>query len=624
MYLDVLVLSTDRLAYDPRGIEVVRDWVLGGGHLWILLDEVQPDTVSAIMGESFATEMVDRVGLTQLEMHVARANQAYENKEVLTFEEPVDFVRVIARNVTVTDTIDGWPAAFWQPFGAGRVFFTTVGPEAWIRPVARQDPPPRFRGEDTSFYPREPMKYFILDCFVAREPARLNTAALQPVLAEQIGYRILSREVVAAILALFGLVLLAVGWWLFQVDRTERLLWVVPAVAVLTSLVFVGIGIATKKSVDSTAATIARVVFQPGVNAAHASGLAAMYNQDACSEQMGATRGGIFFPDMTSMTGRRRRMVWTDEGAWHWLDLELPSGVRTAPFDYRMPLDRIVDCQAQFGPRGLQGSLGPLPFTDLEDAIIFQPHSGAVALQMHDVGTFSADLGDVLPPGVFVAGAWLDGAHRRRQGIYEQLLTAPPENDGPASPMLYAWTEATDMGFIFPQTRRIGSSLLSIPVRIEKTPPGTQVAIPATFIPYGAVPGPDGKPPTAYANSMHCWVETRLAVTDRLRFQMPPTVLPLKIARATLSFSVRAPSRSLKILAFNQGEPVAIKTLSHPIGAFSVELDREELLQLDGEGRLALAVQVSNDEAAQPNDLMGQASWEIEWLRLEVTGTVLE
>ena len=45
--VDVLVVSSDCLATDPGGIALVRDWVLGGGHLWIMLDEVQPDTVSA-------------------------------------------------------------------------------------------------------------------------------------------------------------------------------------------------------------------------------------------------------------------------------------------------------------------------------------------------------------------------------------------------------------------------------------------------------------------------------------------------------------------------------------------------------------------------------------------------
>ncbi len=623
--LDVLVLSTDRLASDPGGIAAVRDWVLGGGHLWILLSEVQSDTVSAIMGEAFGTQTVDRVQLTQLEMHNARTDQAYEMNEQLTFEQPVGFVRVIARDAVVTDTVDGWPAAFWQPFGAGQVFFTTLDPAAWLRPATWRDPPPRDPGEETPYFPREPLKCLALECFVQREPARLDIEALQPILTEQIGYRIISRWGVTAILALFCLVLLVSGLWFYRAGRTERLMWAIPLAAIGTSLVFLAIGIATKKSVPPTAATITQVVFQPGVNAAHASGLIALYNQDACDERVGGTRGGIFFPDMTSMTGRRRRMTWTDEGAWHWSDLELPAGVRTAPFDYRMPLDKIVDCRAQFGPQGLQGSLGPLPYASLQDAIIAHPYHRALALRMRDDGTFTAGQDDVLPPGIFLAETWLNDAQRRRQVIYERLLVAPPENYGVLTPpLLYAWTDATDMGFIFPQTQRLGSTLLSIPVRLEKTPPGTRVAIPAPFVPYQAVPGPDGKPPTAYANLMHHWVETRLGVTEQLRFQMPATVLPLSVDRATLSLTVRAASRSLTIFAFHQDDPVPVLTLSHPIGSYSVAVDRAELLQLDADGGLRLAISVSDDESATPSDQMSQASWHIASLQLEVNGTVLE
>ncbi len=622
--LDVLVLSSDRLASDMGGIAVVRDWVLRGGHLWILLDEVQPATVSAIMGDAFATQVVDRVQLSQLEMHNARTDQAYERNETLTFEEPVDLVRVIAGNATVTDTIGTWPAALRQMFGAGQVYFTTVSPRAWMRPTTSQDPPPRVAGEDTPFYPRDPLKCLAMECFVARPPTKLNTAVLQPILTQQIGYQILGRRSVLAILGIFCLVLMAVGGWFYRVGRPERLLWLVPITAALTSLVFVAIGLATKKSVPPTAATLAHVTFQPGVNAAHASGLAAMYNQDSCREKMGATRGGIFFPDMTALTGRRRRMIWTDEGAWHWSDLELPAGVRTAPFDYPMPLDRIVSCQAQFGPQGLQGTLGPLPFQELQDAIIIQPFCNAVGVNVGDDGSFTADSDNALAAGVFMAETWLDDAQQRRQAVYEQLLGSPPESEEIGPPMLYAWSTATKMGFEFPQPHQIGSTLLSLPVRIDKTPPGTNVSLPAPFVSYRAVPGPDGQPPTAYANLMHRWVETRLKATDRLRFQMPPSVLPLKINQARLSLRLRAASRSVKILAFDGNKPVEILALSHPIGSYSVVIDRPALLQLDSGGGLLLAVDVSDDESAKPSDQMAQAPWKVESLQLTVNATVLE
>ena len=60
-----------------------------------------------------------------------------------------------------------------------------------------------------------------------------------------------------------------------------------------------------------------------------------------------------------------------------------------------------------------------------------------------------------------------------------------------------------DTGFVFPQARQLGSTLLSIPIRLEQSPPGSQVVVPAPFLPYRAVMDPDGSPPIAYNNVMH-------------------------------------------------------------------------------------------------------------------------
>jgi hypothetical protein len=131
-----------------------------------------------------------------------------------------------------------------------------------------------------------------------------------------------------------------------------------------------------------------------------------------------------------------------------------------------------------------------------------------------------------------------------------------------------------------------------------------------------------GKPPSAYANLMHSWGESRLSVSDWLRFQLPPAVLPIRLSRATLTLTVRAPSRSVQLLVLSGGAPTEVLSLSHPIGTYSVVLDREELLQLDDRGGLLLIVQVGPDETANPLDQMSEATWLIKSLQLEVAGTV--
>ncbi len=620
--LDVLVLSSDRLASDPAGIASVRDWVMGGGHLWIMLHDVQATTVAAVMGDAFACTVVDRVELTSAAMYSAFARPDAQEVQPIEFDEPVRFARVLPEDVTTTYTIDGWPAAFWQPFGSGSVYFTTAGPAAWMRPSTPGDTPPRTQEDATNFVARDPLDDLANDILAPRDTRQQDREVFKPFLSQQIGYQILNRWTVLSILGLFCGLLVCAGWWFYRQGHLERILWAAPLTAALFGLVFLGLGTATKRSVPPTVATITQVVLERGVGVGHASGLIALYNQDANRELLGAQHGGIFFPDMTALGGRNRRITWTDEGAWHWEDLELPAGVRTAPFERPLVLKTALDCRAQFGPDGLHGFVGPLLFSKMEDAVIVIPHHNVMAASIGDDGTIRSGRGDVLARGEFMSESLLRDKQIRRKSVYSKLLGTEFEPGTPTRPVLYAWSNPLDMGFIFPQPHRRESTIFSIPMRLENTPPGTEVWIPAPFLPYRAVESPEGKPPTAYANLRHEWVECKLATTEWLRFQMPPSVFPLELSTASISLNVRAPSRSVEILALDGDELVVISRLTHPIGTFACMIDRPELLQLDATGGLRLAIRASQDESADPKDQMTQAVWTIEELLVTITGTV--
>ncbi len=201
--LDVLVLSSDFLASDPGGIAMVRDWVLGGGRLWIMLDQVQSNTVAAVLGDSFATAIVDRVRLTHLEISNLRMDPRQRTVETLDFEQPVDHVRVVPVGVTITGMVNGWPSDFWQPMGAGRVFFTTLSTAAWMRSTRGSDPRPRTDEDHTFFFPRDSLVSFSEECIVKRSAPSITTHSLLPYLTQQIGYQIISRSAVAALLGVF-------------------------------------------------------------------------------------------------------------------------------------------------------------------------------------------------------------------------------------------------------------------------------------------------------------------------------------------------------------------------------------------------------------------------------------
>ncbi len=620
--MDVLVLCSDRLADDPDATALVRSWVLGGGDLWVLLDRMEQESVSAILGDVFTPVIVDRVKLTELQIDDGRTEQQPEEETSLEFDEPVAFARVLPGDVTVTDRVDGWPAAFWLPFGEGRVFCTTLGARAWFRPATSDDRKADGMKEDVSLVARKPLARFASQCFARQRAESLDVAAMEPFLAKQIGYRILGREFVAIILAVFCGILCVVGAWFWRIGRLDRLLWVGPAAAAGTSLVFLGVAGMARNSVPPTVALWQRVTLEPGVATGQARGLASLYNPEICDSKMGVTRGGLLLPDMTAMRGERRRMVWTDEGAWHWEDLKLPPGVRTAPMEHVVHLEDTVDCRATFVPSGLVGRVGSLPFSGLGDAVIAIPGQPALATKIRADGSFASQAGDVLAPGEFVADTWLSDVQQRRSDVYRLLLKRRPGRILSERPVLYVWADPIDAGFEFPQSNRLGSALISIPVQMERSSVRSDVTVPAPFIPFRGIVGPDGSRPAAYGSFTGEWGELKIPATEWLRFQMPEAVLPIQLSQATVSLDIRAPSRLVELLCLSDGAPVVVKELTHPIGAFEIVLDRPELLELDEQGGLVIAVRVGSEESVDSGDLMSQASWKVESLQMNIVGTV--
>lgn len=620
--LDVLVLCSDRLTQNPDATALVRNWVLEGGYLWVMLDEVGQESASALLGDAFSSLVVDEVKRTELRIEDVRGDHAADEDTVLEFEEPVAFARVLPGDITVTDEVDGWPVSFWQAFGQGKVFFTTLGPHAWYRPVTSDDPKPKSKSDDIPFVAREPLVRLANHLFSDGRADAFDVAVVEPFLAKQIGYRILSREIVAIILAAFCGGLCVAGIWFWRIGRLSRLLWLGPLAAVGTSLVFLGLTATARNSVPPTAALWQRVVLEPGVATGHTCGLAALYNPETCNSRLGATRGGLLLPDMTSMRGSRRRMVWTDEGAWHWEGLDLPPGIRTAPLTHTLHFEDAVDCRARFGPSGLTGALEASTFSGPEDAVIAIPGQPVLTTKIRSDGSFGAGLDDVLVPGEFVADTWLSDVQQRRTDVYRLLLKPRPERINSARPVMYFWASLVDTGFTFSQANQVGSVLISVPVQMERSPPGSGVTVPAPFIPFRGIIGPDGHRPSAYSSLTREWGELTTPATEWLRFQLPECVLPMEVTRAVIMLDIRAPSRVVEVLGLRDGVPAVVKEFKHPIGTYQVVLNRPELLRLDEPGGLTIAIRVSGEESPSVEDYMRMASWKVESLRMNIVGKV--
>jgi hypothetical protein len=614
--LDDLVVVNDLFAADAGVLSAVRAWLHGGGHLWIMLDCVEFAGVERLLGDVFACTLVDRVELDQVDIVPVEGRPSVTYASGESYDQPVAMTRVLVTGMQVTHTVDGWPAAFGCPVGRGRVVFTTVGAKAWIRRAqarrTRWDP-----DRMTDFEPKPELDELPLIEHRSRWPLEAPTFA--PYLAEQIGYRIVPRGLVAAVLGFFCVALLLAGAVLARQRRLEHLGWLAPGAAVLAALPLLGIGLQSKRQVPRTVGQVQIVEVGEHASQMTAAGYLAFYNPSSPQEVLESRGGGILEPDQEALRGLTRRMVWTDLDHWHWENLRRPSGQQHVVFRRSVALTDTIEARGAFTATGFAGSVTG-PVASLADAVIVVPGQPCLAVQTEGA-ELKAGPSSVLPAGQFVAATLLSDEQRRRTLICEQLLPELARNRGAtARPMLIGWTPPWDMGFPLPAgVEQVGAALWVIPLQLEPPEAGRRVTIPSPFVRYGLVKGPKGEAePPIYDHRSGEWITSRSASKLWLRFQIPKEVLPFRAERARLALQITAPDRSVEIVRCADGQYVSLWRTENPIAPIVLSLDNGSLPAVDDTGGLLLGILVSPPR--QPGTSGAEPVWKIDRLQLEVAG----
>ena len=406
--VDQLVISDGKIHDDPGRLAAIRRWMHAGGTLWIMLDQVDPQAVERIVGDDFRCHAVDRVGLTTVRIEAKRTDGGVDAVE-FEHEQPVELVRVVLAesNIRIVHTVNGWPAAFWKPCGAGQLLVTTLGARGWMRPRRAEDSetnlderlsrPPR-RPQELAPHSQAPSTYVILAPLVATSeiifpgcsrPAHFDHRCLR---GASCGIRRLLDSSPRANCRAFGRLRrgdhgagnLAVPQ---KRTRTSRL--------VGSRALHRGSGRFARDWRTESArhsSDFGRRRFRTGrfrYRRCPLRGAAAFYRPEAGSWDIATTRGGHLMPDMTGQEGTTRRLVWSDLDAWSWQNLTQTSPHRTARFDQAQTLPDRIEARATFGPDGLAGRLST-PATLVPADAILATRSGQLGVVLSADGTFRA------------------------------------------------------------------------------------------------------------------------------------------------------------------------------------------------------------------------------------------
>lgn len=609
--IDHFVLASNHLAGDPLGRQALRRWVLNGGTLWVFLDRVDPEVVAPILGEGLQFQIVGRTGLTTTRMRMPKvANAPVETRK---FDRPVDLVQVaLAGPETVWYEVSGWPAAFSQPVGRGRVVFTTLGARGWYRPRTARDPRSRFASHPDLPVAGDPLQSLSSRLHPEAPPQEVAAEDLAPLLGAEVGYEVVGRRAAWVVLGVFVLGLIAAVLWLRWTRMPELIGLGAPVVAALAAAAFVAAGVKSRQAVPPTAAAVAVVSISPDSGEENWRGLFGVYRPESGAVELRSERGGRVDIDRSGLEGAARRRVETDLGAWHWEGLTFPAGVRVGPF--RASGRTKVSAPARFGAGGLEGRLNTGAFRNPADAVIQTRAGTTLAVRLDPDGSFRIESADALPPGQFIPGAVLTDRQQRRQELYRRFFAAQPPN--PYEDRLFVWMEADELPFEVPgAARTVGQALCAIPLRYEAPGEGP-VTVPYGFAPFVAVADGRTYPPK---------LEHSAPIRMRLRFQLPDWGRPFAVERATLRARVRSPGRKVSVFGVADGRPVLIREQFHPVEPVRVEVTDPKLLRTDPEGGLYLELAISErlgpdgrEDPVRLNEPM--LEWKVEELGLEGAG----
>ncbi len=627
-----IVIASNRLATETGAATALRQWVAEGGRMWVQLNRSDVETLRALFGSTLGLSLIDRVPLTTFEMVDARAEVPLAVAK-FDVEEPIELIRATVDNGEVLYEVDGWPVAVEFRYGRGLVLVTLLDAHGWMRPRGQSDPAYQDPQLYTDFMPLEALEDLSNRIYLPSEELVMDRDVVAAYVSDRIGYRIPGRNGVLAVLAAFCLSILVGGLWLAARKQLEYLAAVAVLAGLVAAAVLIGLGLSRRGEVPPTMAELRVVSVAPQTGQYTAQGSVAVYQPEQMEADFSA-RGLRIDPQMADLGGQIREWIWTDGDRWQWNGTRLPPGVRVMRGDSAGMLQGPASAQATFGPAGLEGQLNvagflatpgaDLPAVRVSDALLLFPHAAPLAANLQPDGRFRAGEQDRLVEGQFTNATLVDDEQRRRALVLEPWFATQRDVANASGPVVLVWLDHDRPTLSSErEIERIGTELMAIPLTLARTPAEAQIAIPSAAIRARSIRGSMGQS-AAYDNQREGWTfpNARSTVT-RLRFQLPPAALPIRLDSLKLVLDCHLPSRPLEVFIVRGEEVNSVGTLSSPSGVVEFSVTDAAWLGTDAEGGVIFEIAVGDLTSEVSEATISNSGWSIRSSRLEASGKTL-
>lgn len=603
--LDVIAISAARPALDDLQVQSLRSWLLGGGRLWIMADRVDPRFAARLLQEDWNVQEVGRTNVTTLHVHGIGATT-----EPRYFEEPADFVRLSAPGWQVLQTHQGWPVSLSRRVGHGLVMLTTMSHTGLVQ-------------IDNS--PTLPLEELARVFLRPKDVSPVTAGTMKPYLNAQIGYSVVSRNVVAGLLAVF-IVLLAVA--AVALRRGEKSHWSIASGAALSLAaagVLLVIGAAKREGVPLTQASSQFVRVSPSQDHALISGSMSLYTPRDGEGGLWSAGGGLGWPEMSGQSGEVR-MMWTDTDKWEYVGLKPAGGtVKFASFDASVKVSSKTRVICRLTESGLEGVIEHPPGQDagvsFEDAVVTSSQ-GLVPIALNNDMKFRLKDGVPRLSGRFLLGNLDLQTRRARQEIYNRIAFAKAHSTTSDDDLnLYIWGSALPSPVMMVKDgNHRDSALYEFPLEIEPVAPGTKVRIPPSLIAVNEVRGLSNVVINTPGTAPGTKIDQSMAGMTTFRFQMPREAMPLDVESGKLHLMIDAPDRAVEVSLSRPDETPKWEKLAPGLSVEqALDLAAIGTPVVSADGGLIVRLRVGEPSTFDPSR---PPIWSLRQIALELTGTV--
>ncbi len=520
-------------------IQTLRDWVIGGGRLWIDLGHATGRQLARkILGRKYDLAYVQTIRSAKYSYDVHGRNRVVR----LPHSQPMRCY--FPGNSEVIVKTHHWPVVVRYRMGRGQVWLSTMH---WRGLIA-------VNGKAMSeLWPAT-------RSFFAPNPVSIVSASALSMAANSIGYRVASRQSIVLILGVLILVVAIGGWALGRRGMGGLLGALAIGAAFIASGALFAFGQLERGPVPQSESAIQIAAL--AANRSFVEGQAALFAPQQITES--AHVAGATITRWNKFLNGQRNCHFdysSNQNAITVRHLTIPSG-KVVDVVYKSFQDNAaasVVATVGVNQSGFVGSIASK--YDLKHPIIAGP-SGILGLKIggrkKGQFTFTAGSGQVLPAGQYMSGVLLTRKNQREESLTAAELQAHPVD----SPELLAWSRDVPPAWRIAKAKlHLCSTLVVLPLRPHLPPTGQAVDIPWPMMRLQIVRGPRGQMSAPVYNfDRHKWI-AHMTISGRvyMKFSVPRALRDMRATLVHVAFAVAAPGRTVS-LAIRHGStwtPVA-------------------------------------------------------------------